>query len=148
MSCTFSCVIQKNSLKDEIKTYHPNLNEFNKIYSCYRTLWAHNKNHHNGDIKTVQNEIIEEMPEKVEKPARKSGKEVLEENKRIVKAKASAWPADVCALVRFLAEVRDEDLPEDMLELKKDAVSGEFKGYDAYPSIRGMIANMPAADEE
>lgn len=96
----------------------------------------------------AENEIIEEMPVKEEKPARKSGKEVLEENKRMVKARASAWPADVCALVRFLAEVRDEDMPEDMLQLKKDAVSGEFKGYDAYPSIRGMIANMPAADAE
>ena len=35
-------------------------NNCNKIYSCYRTLWAHNKNHHNGDIKSVKNEIVEE----------------------------------------------------------------------------------------
>ena len=34
----------------------------NKIYSCYRTLWAHNKNHHNSikTVKTVKTEINEE----------------------------------------------------------------------------------------
>ena len=35
-------------------------NDCNKTYSCYRTLWAHNKNHHNG-IKIVKTEnIVEE----------------------------------------------------------------------------------------
>ncbi len=39
-------------------------NECNKTYSCYRSLWTHNKSHHKG-IKPVEekNEIVEETNE-------------------------------------------------------------------------------------
>jgi len=40
-----------------------NCNDCNKTYSCYRSLWTHNKNHHNG-IKIEKN--IEKNPKIVE----------------------------------------------------------------------------------
>jgi transcription elongation factor Elf1 len=41
-----------------------NCNHCNKTYSSYKTLWTHNKNHHNG-IKTEKT-IIEEKPKKMD----------------------------------------------------------------------------------
>ena len=40
-----------------------NCNDCNKTYSCYRSLWTHNKNHHNG-IKIEKN--IEKNPKMIE----------------------------------------------------------------------------------
>ena len=39
-----------------------NCNDCNKLYSCYRSLWTHNKNFHNG-IKTEKTIVEEKKPE-------------------------------------------------------------------------------------
>ena len=39
-------------------------NHCNKTYSTYKSLWTHNKNHHNG-IKIVKEQIITEYTCKI-----------------------------------------------------------------------------------
>lgn len=86
------------------------------------------------------NKKVEVMPAK---PTKTRGEKVLEENKKKVQGKAGSWPQEVCRLVRFLADIDDQDLPLDMIQLKDDAVKGEFRGYEAYPTIGRQLSFIP-----
>lgn len=97
---------------------------------------------------------IEEMPKEENKshlPPEKPGEGKAAKAMRAAAGKGKkereetkgAWPEDVCRYLRFIDGIPDEDLPDDMIELKKDAIKGEFKGYDYYPNLRSQIESLP-----
>lgn len=91
--------------------------------------------------KTTKKKVIEDMPPK-ETPmakAMREGKERAAANKK----NDGTWPEEVCKLVRFVNGIDDNDLPEDIVQLKKDAVTGIFQGYEAYPNLKHQIEIMP-----
>lgn len=52
------------------------------------------------------------------------------------------WDAETCEYLKFIDGIPDEELPADILQLKKDAVTGVFMGYEEYPSLKAQIASM------
>ncbi len=96
---------------------------------------------------------IEEMPEIEKKPKQikkkkpgvggplsKARDKALEKKKF---DKLHEWPEDVCKFVRFIEEIYDDDLPDDIVQLKKDAKKGEWYGYEHYPSLKKGIETIP-----
>jgi hypothetical protein len=91
--------------------------------------------------------VIEDMPKKetvrkannVESAAAKKMREAKEKAEK----QKGGWDEEICRYLRFIDGIADNDLPEDILVLKKDAMSGEFKGYDYYPSLKEQIEMLP-----
>lgn len=51
-------------------------------------------------------------------------------------------PGDVCQYLNAIEGVTDDVLPSDIVMLKLDTNRGQFKGYNAYPSLRDEMARV------
>lgn len=73
----------------------------------------------------------------------KAMRKAMEKNKKEAEDDKGKWPDDICKYLRFVEDINDEELPDDILQLKKDANSGFFNGYEKYPSLQEQIEKMP-----
>lgn len=95
-------------------------------------------------LEKAEKRIVEEMPPVEKKPKSKAAKYMESALKKKDESEdRKSWPGDVCRYLRFIDTIPDEDLPEDIRLFKMESMTGEWKGYDYYPSLRDQIAQLP-----
>lgn len=57
-------------------------------------------------------------------------------------------PSDVCQYLNSIEGINDNALPSDIVMLKLDSNRGEFKGCDAYPSLKSELNRLQSEDSQ
>jgi len=99
-------------------------------------------------IEKAKEEAPEEVKVEEEQPA--TGIDKMKKSFEATKRESTLGklPSDICKYLNATNELPIEELPEIAQQLRLDCGKGQFKGYDAYPGIMGIMFDAAEVEKE
>lgn len=98
--------------------------------------------------KTEVKKEVKKTPAPIAKPSKSPAAKAMQSGIQKSKDELIKLPADVCKYLNSLEGVDESKLPDDIIYLKIDAGRGNFKGINAYPSLKAELEKFNKEEDK